>query len=372
VFTATENLQAKPWELGLLGAAVTGTYALFCPIFGRLLRRADIRRKAIAVCVMYLLVGGLAPVLRSLWLLTALIAFLGFAGAVYWPMVEGVVCEGRAGAEVRRVLGTFNVLWCGGTTAGTLLAGPLYDLHPNLPFHVALGLAAIVLVLFLLTPSPHATGSAGAAAGPPNHEEAGVPAEVAAGFLYLSKVMVFLAYFTYGSLRALFPKYGTQLGFSATIVSSLLFMTMLAQTGVFLLFRNTGFWHYRYWPLLVTTAAATASFFAIGSVSSVPLLAVLFVCIGLFLGCSYFSSIYYSMARPKAGVESAAWHEMTLGTGTTLGPILGGFFAQQTGSMTAPFMLSGAVATIGLGIAVQFFLRRVRIWAPPGGNGAGK
>ena len=358
IFVATDVFNAEEWKLGLLGAAVTGTYALLCPILGRLIGHVDPKPKVIAVCLMYVAVGSVAPQLRSLWLLLALLGLLGLAGAIYWPMIESVVCEGCTRAQMRRNLGTFNVLWCGGVTCGTILAGPLYDVSAYWPFYVAAAIAVALLILFIVIPSPRGTQEEVDAASSSDHEEKEVPREVANSFLYLSKVLVFLAYFTYGCLRSLFPKYGAQMGLSATAVSFLLFVAVGGQTVTFLLFRNTGFWHYRFWPLLATTAAAAAAFFVVGSAADVPAFIVPFLCIGLFLGCSYFSSIYYSMARPGAGAESAAWHEMTLGTGSTLGPIVGGLFAMHTESITAPFVLSGVVAVIGLGITVQFFLRR--------------
>jgi len=358
IFMATGRLQAQPWQLGLLGAAVTGIYALMCPIFGRLIGRADPRPKAMAVCLMYVVVGSVAPGVRSVWPLVALVGLLGVAGAIYWPMIEGVICEGRTRAQMRRNLGTFSILWCAGVALGTLAAGPLYDLGGHWAFLLAAGIALALLLLFAVSPSPHGPQRIPDGTSAANEEEV-IPRETANGFLYLSKVLVFLAYFTYGALRTLFPKYGAQIGFSATVVSRLLFVTVAAQTGVFLLFRTTGFWHYRFWPMFAGAGGAAISFFALGWVSSPAGLVMPFFVIGLFLGCSYFSSIYYSMARPRAGVESAAWHEMTLGTGSTLGPILAGLFAEQTGSLTSPFLLSGAAAAIGLGIAIQFYLRQV-------------
>ena len=358
IYIATKDLKAKTWQLGLLGACVTGIYALFCPIFGRLLRGVDTKPKAIAVCLMYILLCVTVPWAHGFWLLLGLVVLLGLAGAIYWPMMEGVACEGRMRSSIRRNLGTYNVLWSVGLTCGTLLAGRLYDLGSHWPFHVCACIALALLVLFVVTPSPHAPEEEEAAARNAEHTDEDVQRELANSFLYLSKVLVFLAYFTFGSLRSLFPKYGEGLGFSATTISVLLFMVVLAQTGIFLLFRNTGFWHYRFWPLLLATAGAGVSFFVIGSTSNELLLVVPLLCVGIFVGCSYFSSLYYSMSRDNAGVESAAWHEMTLGMGSTFGPIVGGLFAQHADSVTAPFVLSGVAAVIGFGITAQFLLRR--------------
>ena len=370
IFVATKDLNAAPWQLGLLGAAMTGTYAALCPIFSRFLARTAHRLKGIAVCLLYVTVGAAAPHVRSVWSLMALVMLLGIAGAIYWPMIEGVICEGCTRARMRRNLGTYCVLWCAGVTAGTLMAGRLYDLSSSAAFYGTGALAVAVLIVFAVTPSPGAAATSASCPTGPNNDYEEVPQRVATDFLYLSRVLGFLSYFTFGSLRSLFPKYGAQEGMSATLVSVLLFTAMFAQTGVFLVFRNTAFWHYRYWPLLVATAVASTSFFLLGHVSSVWLLPGLMLCIGLFLGTTYFSSIYYSMARPKAGIESAAWHETTLGLGSTFGPIVGGLFAGWTDSIIASFALSGAVAAVGLGAATRFLVRASRRRAAPGSKHA--
>ena len=355
---------AKPWHLGLLGCGMAGTYALFCPIFGRLLGRAHPKAKGIVACAMFVLVSALMAQVSGFWLLFALVIVIGLAGAIYWPTITGVICEGRTRAGVRRSLGTYNVLWCFSNACGTFLAGRLYEVGRAWPFHVGACLAAVALLLLAVMRSPNAHDAASESASGPHDCEDEVPRELATTFFYLSRVINFLAFFTLGSLRYLFPKYGEMAGFSPSTISTLLFVLVMAQGATFVLFRNTGFWHYRFWPLLLTAAGAAVSFFVVASVPNLTVLVVAFLCIGVFLGCSFFSSIYYAMARPAAGVESAAWHETAVGVGLAIGPIAGGLFAQKTGSITAPFLLSGVVAAIGFGITVQFLLRLIRRSGP--------
>jgi len=357
IFLATDVLGAPEWQLGLLGAAVTGTYALLCPILGRLVGGTSPRSRATAVCVMYVLFALAVPMTRGFWPLLTLVVILGVAGALYWPMVESVAAAGRSGAGMRRSLGTYNVLWSVGVTCGTFLAGPLFEFGTAWPFYGASVVAVVLLGVFLATPSPADVVEAVDSPVEEDPDALKVSPEVANSFLYLSKALVFLAYFSYGCLRSLFRKYGAQLEFSVTGTATLLFVTVLAQTGTFVLLRNTGFWHYRHWPLLLAAGLGAGSFALIASVSSPLLMVPALAALGFFTGCAYFSSIYYSMARPKANVESAAWHEMTLGIGLTLGPITGGLFAQRAGGVAAAFLLMAVVALAGFGITLQFLLR---------------
>ena len=303
------------------------------------------------------------PQAGGFWPLCALFFTTALGGAIYWPTIEGIICEGRTREQIRRNLGTFNVLWSVGMAVGVLLTGTLYELRPSLPFHIAACNVGVLFVAFLLLPSPPLLSPQ--ANDAPDQPEAARP-QAGVSFLYLSRVMMFLCYFAVFNLRFLFPKYGEHLGFSESQVSLLLFVVLLSQTLTFLALRTTGFWHYRFWPLIVAAVVGSASFFVIGSVQNYFVLVLSFVFIGLFTGCCYFSGIYYSMARPKAGVESAAWHEATLALGAALGPIVGGAFADVTGSYAAPFFLSGAVMLIALGVTVQFFMRSVEARAQPG------
>jgi MFS family permease len=182
-----------------------------------------------------------------------------------------------------------------------------------------------------------------------------VPPGLSNKFLFLARLINFLAYVSVSNLRALFPKQGIEMGFSPTSITALLALAMLGQCATFLFLRNTGFWHYRIWPFLASTAAAALSFLVISRSPGFVVLAIPFMLAGVLTGVTYFSSIYYSMTHARAGVESAAWHESILSAGTMLGPIAGGTFAQAAHRAGAAPVVSAAFAALGLAVAGWFW-----------------
>jgi len=229
---------------------------------------------------------------------------------------------------------------------------------PRFPFYgTALLTCAVIAVSFLLPPTRAAgKGPVDEGAEP----EDGVPPGRLIAFFYLSRVTNFLVYFVVASLGFLLPKYGRHVGFNSVAVGALLSVMTLAQGAVFLLLRNKAFWHYRVWPLLAASAVAAASCFLVASGGNRYLVIAPLVFVGVAAGLSYTSSIYYSLARPNAGLSSAAWHEVTVGVGAALGPITGGYLADRTGDPAMPFTLSGIVFLIALGVALQLLFMSAR------------
>lgn len=360
-FIAVKRFDASYQVLGYIGSGMHALYAVLCLVLGRLLARCPAKPKLVVTCVLYVLIGVAALHAKTLWQFCALVIALGLPGSVYWPTIEHVMCAGRTMRQMRRSLGSFNVLWSAGGMCGILLAGWLYEVNPRLPFYVVCALTCTMLTVFLLAGSPRLAGDSGDEAAP---REGAQPQEVApatmTAFLYLSRVMNFLSFFALASFRFLFPRYADHVGFDTTTVGTLLTVMLLAQTATFLLLRNTGFWHYRLWPLLAASALTAGSFFIAGSAGTRYLVIVPLFCSGVLGGFCYTSSIYYSMARPKAGVESAARHEMTVGMGAALGPVVAGYLTDRTGDPATLFILSGVVALIIFGVALQFLIRSLR------------
>jgi len=89
--------------------------------------------------------------------------------------------------------------------------------------------------------------------------------------------------------------------------------------------------------------------------SSLPLFFLAFAFIGMGVGMTYSSSLFYGLDITYQRGPSAAVHETVLGTGNLLGSLMGGIVAQKF-SLRAPYLVLAA-AVLG-GIIIQILLRR--------------
>jgi MFS family permease len=80
---------------------------------------------------------------------------------------------------------------------------------------------------------------------------------------------------------------------------------------------------------------------------------------GIGLGTCYHSSIYHSLHAGTSRGRNAGVHESLIGLGAMLIPFLGGWLAQSTGLLTAPYMVAGAMVGIAL-LAQEVAFRRGR------------
>ena len=349
------DLGAEAWQVGLMGSSVLGAYALLCPVMARVPLR--IWAKVAIAFALYACSPALALLAGSFWQLWAAIIWVGCAGALYWPSVEVALCEGQPTHEIRRNLGSFNISWGTGVFVGALVSGRIYELDPHLPFIMASAAALVALALLFRLPG-RLPGRVTPA--PAEQAKRDVPTpQFARSFVRLCLLLNFLTYFAVTMLQYLYPKLGDSLQFRPGSISFLISLSLLSQIAVFYGLRNTRFWHYRLWPMMLFTLTAAVCFFVIGSVRQYWLLALAFLLVGLYRGVSSFNSLFYSMASPQSSGRSAARHEMVVGLGCCLGPLAGGLLAQVT-NLSAPFLLCSFVALGAFGIQVGFLLRQPR------------
>jgi MFS family permease len=334
---------ASPLQLGILGAAGAFVYTLACPFGGglsdRVRARAGGRRGSLIFCCALLVavdsfifaVSGL----RDLFI----IAICGyFFSAFFWPPLQAWLSEVGGRERLAERLGLFNLAWSLGIMVGPMIGGFLFAVDYRLPWcYAMLTNSSLVLLLLLLRKQT----SAAAPPPPPPADEA-ARRNNAAEFLSLVLWANFASFFCLSNVQSLYPKLASVRDLSPQLIGCLLFMVGAAQSAFFIVLRATRAWHFRYGPLVAVHGLAAAGMLIIFQTVSVPLLAFAFSLIGIALGLSYYSSLYYSLCGDGDAGRRSGIHELMVGSAFFLGPLLGGFAAQYLG-LRSPFILCAAL-----------------------------
>jgi MFS family permease len=226
---------------------------------------------------------------------------------------------------------------------GFFSAGFLFSLNPKLPFALAAVLIAAAAALLYKQPlKPAALAGTGSAAEPEEKRPANYKA-----FLYAAWCANFVSWFIIGIMRNLFPKMGTELGFSTGIIGTLIFIITLAQTVMFFVLGKTHKWHYKLGPLILFQVFAMIGLVAIAFFSRAAWLGAAMILLGLSAGMTYFSSIFYSLYGSAAKGKHSGIHEAVLGVGGLFGPLTGGLLAARLG-VRAPYIAAAVVVAVAI------------------------
>lgn len=338
------SLEASPTQLGLLQTASTIVYILGSLSIGPLADRGSRAILARLGCVGALaacLALNRASTLAGLFLTAPILAV---GGSLFWPSVQAAIGRETRPERLEKALGLFNVFWSTGKGIGFLTAGWMTGkLGPSSTLWSA---ALAALTIFLLYPwrdAPRAGTDAG-----------GVRADRTT-FRLLGYVANFFAFGAGATLHIQFYKYlaqedlGTSIG-RETFFGAFLGTVFLAQTVTFFFMQRGNLWVYRRGLLYLSQALLAASIGFLPAMRGDLLLLALAPAIGLGLGFSNASSIYYSLHGPSEHGKYSGIHEAVLGAGNIALPLLGGLMADATGDLRTPYWLAAAAVTAAIAI----------------------
>lgn len=250
----------------------------------------------------------------SMWLVMALYAPL--AGWL-WPLIESFLSSGRTGADLRRSSAWFNLSWASCQVVTFWLIAPFMERHPlwAVPILGLSHLAALPLIMHLRPePAPH--GEGGHKHDP--HERA-----LYRRLLGAHRSLLVLSYVVYSALGPLLPSIADDLGVAEKWAPPLCSVWTFSRLAMFWVMGAWGGWHGRagtlIWPASLLITGVALSLLA-------PWPAVLGVGLTLFglgMGAIYASAFYYAMEVGAAGVDAGGKHEALIGTGYSIGPMLG-------------------------------------------------
>lgn len=338
---------ATSFILGMFGAVGALVYSLGVIVVGRMADRFNKRTILLLGCALFAAAYLVLPFLKTTAQILIVYIFGSASMSMFWPVLQSWLSQGLNKHNLMRSLTIFNVSWCGGLMLGFLSAGFLFSLNPKLPFALGVVLIACAAVLLYRQPlKPAASAGAGAADEPEEKRPANYKA-----FLYAAWCANFVSWFIIGIMRNLFPKLGTELGFSTGVIGTLIFIITLAQTVMFFVLGKTHRWHYKLGLLVLFQAFAMIGLVAVTFFSNVACLGGAMILLGLSAGMTYFSSIFYSLYGSTAKGKHSGIHEAFLGTGGLFGPLAGGLLAANL-NIRAPYVAAAVVVIVAIAAEV--------------------
>lgn len=356
------RIGATPIQLGLLPLIGSSVYIAASLFFGRLSDRVSRMGMARAGAWLRVLVTLSLTRADSLpWLMAAL-PLLAISNGLFWPALQAAVGDMGPERELSRSIGAFNISWSVGKMIGFLAGGALiaasgYDA-------TLLVAASMALAVALVLPRAEARHSH----TPATPQTAVVrprplPEETCRAWRRIGWTANFVLFGIGATLNFQYPKLLIERGFGERDFGVFLGIVYFFQTVSFYVLRRWNGWHFRLGPLLAAQGATLAAVLLLGWMPSRGLIWSMAPWIGLGLGLSYSSSIYYSLFRQSGAGKNTGIHEALLGTGTFLLPLAGGMAAQWSGSLITPYPLCAAFLAGVMAVEI--------LWARGAGRSAG-
>ena len=340
-------LGVAPALLGALSAVSSATYTASCLISGWLGDRLGARHSTRLAMLLLVVTWSAMAGTRSLAALMGLAVAAGIGMSLFWPAMMvwvAALSSGQARGLGRR-LGLFNISWSVGLLLGAVLAGVLWDRAGRGSFYYSVAVGLLILVLLQCTPGAMRSPSD----QPPPAPSVGDERQRAAGrrLLMAARFGLFASFFATGTIRALFPKIGDQLGYSGAIVGWGAGAPYLSAMLIFALSGSTSRWHYRASTLWLAIPTGVVAMGLASAAHTPAQFLTSFVLVGFCTGICYLASQFYGLhVQPESRGRNMGYNEAILGAGMVLGPLLGGLTAQQTEHLPAAFVLAAAVLAL--------------------------
>jgi hypothetical protein len=148
------------------------------------------------------------------------------------------------------------------------------------------------------------------------------------------------------------------------VIGILVFVLSIALTVAFFLLGFSGWWHTRTYPLFYAQGIIILLLISMTRLESVFSFALVLFGLGACFGVTYSYSLYFSIVGSLNKGAAGGRHEMVLGTGALLGPLLGGAVAEIFRTQRAPYAL-GAIAVLASVILQLFIMGRSRAGGTP-------
>ena len=349
-----------PFKIQTLGAQLDGVGFLFmCTSFCYVLsglflswisHHVGPRRVMLAMLAVCGLTAVLLPFAGTMWQVYVLASGYMVAVCLFWAAME----HASAGLHTHLTLIQSTACFCAafslGNAIGQMSSSLLQSQTVAVPFFVSAGVTVLVMALTWLTVSPEAgfrrSTPADIAAFPERSRQRLRRSLVAA------RIGLVATYGMYAVVCFFLPRYlWEHRGFSKPLAGTLTAVTLVTMS---LTFAAHGFgkrWPHRLWIVRVCPLVAAVGALMTGLSTSVPVIAVGAVVLGVAAASNYSHHLYYSLEEPGKRARNAGIHEATVGVAFMIPPALGGLAARFTNAPESIFW-SGALFA-GLMLLVQ-------------------
>ena len=306
----------------LLTAALGGfVYSIAAWQGGKLAQRYGCIRLIYMGCVGVILSLALGRVLSTATAQVIVFCLWTVGVCFIWPALETLISE-RAGAELAKMVGIYNVTWAAGAAIGYFTTGILIEkLGMASLFWLPIGLTTVELTLL-----PCATRLLKKENDRHCQKENLTPAvceEDAKRFLLMAWIANPFSYVAINTVIPLIPSIAEKLDLSTGMAGIVCSLWMFARLAAFAAFWRWTGWHYRFRWLAGSFLLMIVCFFGFLMAQSIELLLVAQVGFGLSIGLIYYSSLYYSMNVTANHGSNAGLHEAMIGAGLFVGPAVG-------------------------------------------------
>lgn len=311
------------------------TYIAGALLAGRVLRALHARgvptRTVLGLVLVVLAASAVMPAVTQQlgvggpWAAWGFMAVYSPITGMLWPVVESYVSGGRRGAELRRAIGRFNVVWAGSlvfmAVAMGAALGPEHPEHAVAAFGVVTvlhGASVFVLPGFVTEPGRHDD----------DDDEPHPPEYVR--LLACFRLLLPTSYLVLSTLGPSLPEIMKQIGVRKEWSAPLTAVWHLSRVLAFAAMERRHGWHGRWWTAWVGVAFLVCGF---GATMLAPRLldggpALVAVVLGLSafgagMAMIYTAALYYAMSVHTSGVHAGGTHEALIGLGYTAGPGFG-------------------------------------------------
>jgi len=250
---------------------------------------------------------------------------------------------------------------------GPFMSGHLYQLSPLVPFYVAsiVSLGNIGIILLQANTSVSNLKVKQIETLPKDAAESRDDALYPSStlrlpYLYIAWIANFSSWFTLGILRYLSPKMTIEHGIKSGTFGNLMLLMGIGQTLMFFYLgtKNSRKLYYRLLPLVCFQALALFALLLIWRFYNIYIWAIAFFMIGITVGMTYFSSLYYSLHGNLDKGGKSGLHEAIIGSGKLLGPFVGGIAADKFGDQS-PYLICSMLYFVSI-IGEIVIRRRVK------------
>jgi hypothetical protein len=298
---------------------------------------------------------------RAVWPVWTIVLLYSPLMGILWPIVETYLAGGRSDAQLRAVMGTWNVYWSAAGVLTTLIIAPLVKAAPAHAIALVAGahmLAALLLPAFTPDPAPHIEG----------HHEPHPP--VYEQLLVTFRMLLPMSYVIMAAIGPFLPYAARRLDLPDGWHAFLPAAWLAPRVVMFLIMQRWQKWHGR-WALAVSSGVMLVASFALAIASTLtstgiglPLLLIGLAAFGISIAMIYSAALYYALEVGRSDVDAGGTHEALIGVGYTIGPLFGlcASAAAERSIITADAAqgwVLGGVFALALAVTVVV-VRRVR------------